>query len=305
MRDQATYGSKTTARHWLAVTRPVFLLGSVPLALLGTSLAWADGFFNLDYAVLAFLGLLLWHSSANVLNEYYDYASGIDAETTRTPFSGGSGILAAHNLGARAVLTLGLLLFALALPIWTFFVIAKGPLLLPVLVLAGICVLAYTPVFAKHRLAEVSSGIGIGVLPVLALYYVQSGSYSVEAVVCAVGAGILMFNVHLLNEFPDVEADARGGRRTLPIVFSRSKASWVLAAGVFAFYAWVGIWVAARIVPYTALFSFLTIPLAILVTYRSFSYRDQTRFVPTLWVGAVTYFLSVTILALALVAGHA
>ena len=43
----------------------------------------------LVYAVLAFIGLLLAHISVNTLNDYFDYRSGIDLETRRTPFSGG------------------------------------------------------------------------------------------------------------------------------------------------------------------------------------------------------------------------
>ncbi|MFC1984813.1 hypothetical protein ACFLUW_00245, partial [Chloroflexota bacterium] len=74
---------------WFLETRPQFLLLSVVLAFLGTCIAWYDGAFHLDYALLAFFGLLLAHISVNVLNDYFDYRSGIDLETKRTPFSGG------------------------------------------------------------------------------------------------------------------------------------------------------------------------------------------------------------------------
>lgn len=59
------------------------------LAFLGTSITWYDGYFQLSYAVLAFIGLLLAHISVNVFNDYFDYRSGIDLETKRTLFSGG------------------------------------------------------------------------------------------------------------------------------------------------------------------------------------------------------------------------
>lgn len=45
--------------------------------------------FHPGYALLAFAGLLLAHISAGVLNEYFDYKSGVDLETKRTPFSVG------------------------------------------------------------------------------------------------------------------------------------------------------------------------------------------------------------------------
>ena len=75
---------------WFLETRPQFLLLSVVLAFLGTTIAWYDGDFHLGYAMLAFLGLLLCHISVNVLNDYFDYKSGIDLEAKRTPFSGGA-----------------------------------------------------------------------------------------------------------------------------------------------------------------------------------------------------------------------
>ncbi len=83
---------------FLLETRPQFLLLSVVLAFLGTSIAWHDGAFRWDYALLAFLGLLLTHISVNVLNDYFDYKSGVDLVSRRTPFSGGRcGKYSAHD----------------------------------------------------------------------------------------------------------------------------------------------------------------------------------------------------------------
>ncbi len=280
------------------VTRPMFLLGSVAPAILGTSIAWWDGSFNLSYAILAFLGLLLWHTSAHVLNEYSDFRSGIDARTRRTPFSGGSGVLPAGLLSSRSVLHLGLLLFALAIPIWTYFIVVKGLLLLPLLLAGGLCVFLYTPILTKQRLAEVSSSIGIGMLPILAFYFVQTGGYTVEVGLVAVASGLLLFDVHLLAEFPDVEADVVGGRKTLPITLSRNGASYVYVAAGLAFYAWIATWAATGLMPRTVLFTLMTLPIYLLTVRGAFNYRDQKTFVATLWTGAVVYFLSMALLAL-------
>ncbi len=65
-------------KTWFLAVRPQFLVLSVVLAFLGTSLAWYDGYFNPGLALLAFIGLLLAHVSVNVLNDYFDYRSGID-----------------------------------------------------------------------------------------------------------------------------------------------------------------------------------------------------------------------------------
>ncbi len=110
---------------------------SVVLAFLGTSIAWYNGYFHLGYALLAFVGLLLCHISVNVLNDYFDYRSGVDLETKRTPFSGGSGILPAGLLRPTQVLWFGLASLLLAIPKGVYFVIVRGWLLLPLLLVAA------------------------------------------------------------------------------------------------------------------------------------------------------------------------
>jgi len=289
---------------WLIEIRPKFLLVSVALALLGTSLAWQNGFFSLRYAVLAFTGLLLWQISVQVLNDYFDYKSGVDLRTRRTPFSGGSGILPAHLLRPEAVLKFGLLSFAIAVPIWVYLVIVKGLLLLPLIGVGAICVLVYTPFLTKWRLGEISSGLGLGILPILMFYFVQTGAYTAEAVVAAIPAGMLIFNVHLLNEFPDVEADKAGGDKTLPIILGRPKAAWLYLAGTVAVYAWTVAWVAAGVMPPLTLVSLVTIPLALWAIKGALSYRDDASFTPALWANALFGLLTIALLASGYIVDH-
>jgi 1,4-dihydroxy-2-naphthoate octaprenyltransferase len=282
---------------WLIEIRAKFLLISVALAALGTSIAWRHGFFSLRYAVLAFIGLLLWQISVQVLNDYFDYKSGVDLKTRRTPFTGGSGILPAHLLKPGAVLKFGLLSFALAVPIWVYLIIVKGLLLLPIIGVGAVCVLAYTPFLTKWRVGELSSALGLGILPILMFYFVQTGGYSAEAAVAAIPAGMLVFDIHLLNEFPDVEADKIGGDKTLPIILGRPKAAWLYLAGTGAVYAWSAAWAAAGVLPLPTLISLITIPLALWATKGALSYRANANFNPALWANALFGFFTITLLA--------
>ena len=99
---------KGKLKFWLMEPRPPFLLLTVCLVFLGTSIAWHNGFFNLLYFALALGGTLLAHMSVDVLNDYFDYKSGLDLDTERTPFSGGSGLLPGGQLNPRSVYILGL-----------------------------------------------------------------------------------------------------------------------------------------------------------------------------------------------------
>lgn len=118
-----------------------------------------------------------------------------------------------------------------------------------------------------------------------------------EAVVAAIASGILLFNVHLFNAFPDVEADKAGGKRTLPIILGRAKAAWLYLAGTVAVYAWVVAWVTAGVMPMAALLSLVTMPLALFAIRGALSYRNKVSFTPALWASALVLFFTLALLA--------
>jgi 1,4-dihydroxy-2-naphthoate octaprenyltransferase len=267
---------------WFLETRPQFLLLSVVLAFLGTCIAWYDGYFHLGYALLAFVGLLLCHISVNVLNDYFDYRSGVDLETKRTPFSGGSGILPAILLKPRQVFWFGLVSFLLAIPIGLYFVLTRGWLLLPLLLIAAICILIYTPFILKLRWPEWAPGVGMGTLPVLGMYFVQTAAYTLPAIIAAIPSGILVHNLLLLNEFPDTEADERAGRKTLPITMGKARASIVYSILTLVVYLWIIGAVVAGQMPAFSLLALLTLPLAIKAIQGARKHQDMTKLVPAM-----------------------
>ena len=284
---------------WFLETRPQFLLLSVVLAFLGTSIAWYDGYFHLGYALLAFVGLLLCHISVNVLNDYFDYRSGIDLETKRTPFSGGSGILPAALLKPRQVFWLGLISFLLAVPIGVYFVMTldQGWLLLPLLLLATVCVLLYTPFILKLRWPEWAPGVGMGALPVLGAYFVQTTAY-LPAVVASIPSGILVHNLLLLNEFPDTEADKKAGRKTLPITMGKAKASIVYSVLTVIVYLWIIGGVIAGQMPPFSLIALLTLPLAIKAIQGALKHQEISRLVPAMASNVLVVLLTQLLLGI-------
>jgi len=226
--------------------------------------------------------LLLCHISVNVLNDYFDYKSGIDLETKRTPFSGGSGILPTSMLKPKQVLWFGLISLLLAVPIGVYFVLARGWDLLPLLIVGALCAVLYTPLIAKLGFPEWAPGLGMGALPVLGAYFIQTTAYTLPAVIAAIPSGILVHNLLLLNEFPDVEADKNAGRKTMPILIGKSKAWLVYSALTIIVYLWIIGWVAAGVMPLFALIALLTLPLAIKAIRGSRKHDDMNRLVPAM-----------------------
>ncbi len=250
-------------RIWFLETRPQFLLLSVVLVFLGTSIAWYDGAFHLGFTLLAMVGLLLAHTSVNVLNDYFDYRSGVDLATQKTPFSGGSGILPAARLTPTQVLWLGVVSLLLTIPIGIYFVLARGWLLLPLILAGALCIVLYTPFILKTKWPEWVAGLGLGTLPVMGAYFVQTASYTLPAVIAAIPSGILVHNLLLLNEFPDVEADRRANRQTLPIIMGREKAGVVYSVLAITVYLWIISGVVVRLMPVWAMLALLTLPFAV------------------------------------------
>ena len=273
-------GSKL--RIYFLETRPQFLLLSVVLGFLGACIAWYDGAFHLGHAVLAFIGILLAHISVNVLNDYFDYRSGVDLETKRTPFSGGSGILPAGLLKPKEVFWFGLICLLLDIPIGVYFIIVKGWLLLPIILIAGICVLLYTPVILKLKWPEWSPGLGLGALPILGVYFVQTTAYTLSAVVAAIPSGILVHNLLLLNEFPDTEADGKAGRKTLPITMGKERASIVYSILTLVVYLWIIGGVVAGQMPAFSLIAWLTLPFAIKAIQGALKHQEMSKLMPAM-----------------------
>jgi len=280
-------------------TRPQFLLLSVVLVFLGTAIAWTDSHFSIWRGLLAMAGLVSLHISVNVLNDYFDYKSGVDLHTVRTPFSGGSGMLPAGMLSPKAALIYGIVTFVIAVPIGAYFLLISGWGLLPLLVVGAVCVLIYTQKLTKigYGMAEITVGLGLGTLPVLGAYYVQTGFYSWPAVVASIPSGILVCNLLFLNEFPDVEADMTGGKRTLPIIMGKQKASRLYAGLTILMYVWIAGGVAARLVglpglPPAALLGLLTIPFALKAIGGARQYDNPSRLVPALGANVLVILLT-------------
>jgi 1,4-dihydroxy-2-naphthoate polyprenyltransferase len=283
-KDKITVSLKT----WFLETRPQFLLLPVVLIISGTAVAWYDGSFNLTYALIALVGLLLCHASVNILNDYVDFRSGVDLKTLKTPFSGGSGLLPAKKLTQKQVLWFGLICLGLAVPIGIYFSIVQGWQLLPLLVIAGLSIVLYTPFILRTDFPEWSPGLGLGILPVLGAYFVQTGQYTFSAFAASVPAGFLVLNLLLLNEFPDVEADLVANKKTLPIRVGRRKAALIYTIFTVATYLWIIAMVIAGAMPKTELLALLTLPLAYKAIRGSFGSDNLGRLIPAMGSNVMT-----------------
>jgi len=269
----------------MMIVRAPFLLLALILGFLGASIAWYEsrefgGNFNLGYAFLAGFGLIVAHISVNVWNEYFDYRSKIDLKTQKTPFSGGSGALPSGMVTPKQALWLGIISLIIIIPIGVFFTVVTGWLLLPLLVVAIGCIMLYTPFILKMGYPESAAGLGLGILPILGAYFIHTSEYTISALIASIPSGILVHNLLLLNEFPDVEADRTANRHTLPMTIGKKKTAIFYSVMMAVVYLWIIATVLSGDMPVFTLLGLLTFPLAFRAIEGVFKYDDISQFVP-------------------------
>ncbi len=267
----------TTATAWIQEIRAPFLILTPVSVFVGAAVAAWDGFaINAGYLALAMVGALLAHIAVNVINEYYDYQSGVDFKTVRTPFSGGSGILVQGLVSPRAAFMLGIACIAAILGIGWYFFTVHGAGIIPLGILGVIVLYFYTTHITKSPLlCAIAPGLGFGPLMVMGTYFSLTGTYSLAAGLASIVPAFLVSNLLLLNQFPDVEADTLVNRRHLPIVIGREKSSLVYAALLAGAYVALIASVAVGVLPPLALLGLITLPLGWMAVQGARRYYDQ------------------------------
>ena len=289
-------------KNYAAVARANFLLLPFTLAAAGAAAAAYDGDFNLLHTLLALVGLVGLHVTVNALNEVSDFRRGIDRATERTPFSGGSGTLPAGKLKPREGLAVAAAGALTGLAIAVYFLGAFGWRLVPIFLLGAVATLGYTDFLARHYVGEFFAGLGLGALPVLGTAMVQAGNLESAAIAASVPAFFMTFNLLLLNEFPDEEADRAGGRRSLLLLLGRPRAARLYVIAGLLTPAAIAVAVALRHLPVLALFAML--PSLLLLGPARWALATPEEPVPTPALGAnVAWNLATnTVLAICLVA---
>jgi len=211
---------RTVAWALFKTSRPSQLLLILAVYLFGAKIALANGATHSTTTVLWGAGAILpIAASVHYANEFADYET--DALTDRTPFSGGSGALARTGLPRTVPLTAAIGSLALGAVIVAALTMADLLRLPAVAVLAVIAVFGWQYSVGPLKLAWRGWGeldnaaLGGLALPVYGGTVVGGDAGFVALV------SIPFFLVVLLNLFatqwPDREADAEVGKRTLAV----------------------------------------------------------------------------------------
>jgi len=287
-------------KNIVIITRANFLPLSVAIVCAGWATAlWRHNVFNLTHALLAMIGALLTHVAVNVFNNYFDYRSGIDARTPKTPFSGGVEILVSGRMNPRHAFLVGLAALFGAVPIGVYFLTLYLNYLAPILVYGFIAICFYTPFLSRiHGLSEIIAGTGFGFMG-LGTYVTQAGIIDSSGLALFVPVSILVGLLLFLNEFPDVEADRIAGRKHIVILLGRKISARLYVLGLFSTYLSIGLAVMGDAAPSQLLMSLGTIPLACKAGHKVLrDFDNTTALIPALGLNVITILSTISLIAI-------
>lgn len=298
-------------RNVLGIARVNFLTLTLVCLLLAFAAAqWS--FTDLNTALIPWVSVaaFLAHISVNAFNEYFDFRSGLDFKTRKTPFSGGSGTLVQHPAAARMALTLALTSLAgvIASGLYVAWQSTWG---LVTLGLIGVFVIyAYTQYLNRSAwLCLLAPGLGFGLLMTIGASWALAANASQfnlwqlpSAIwLCGLMVMLLVNNLLLLNQFPDCEADATVGRRHFPIRIGRRHSAHIFTAQLVLAYGLLLVGVFTKALPIAGLlvvFSALLLPKLLTGVYQHAN--QPSALVPFLGLNVALIHAFIALLAIAL-----
>ena len=292
--------------HVAGAARPNFMVLTPICVALGVAVAILDaGTVDIGDALVALLGGVLAHAAVNLLNEYDDFKSGLDAITVRTPFSGGSGTLPAHPEAAAATLAAGVASVIGTFLVGVYFAATRGAAIVP-LGLAGLAIIvAYTPWITRRPLVcLLAPGLGFGPLMVMGTAFVLTGHYTASAAWASLAPLFLVSELLLINQFPDIDADRKVGRHHLPILIGRVRSSHIYVAFLLAAFASIAAGPALGLLPAWALLGLIPLPAALFLARGVLRHAgDDKALVPYLGINVAVILGTTALYAAGILVG--
>ncbi len=230
--ERTLSGPVSSLQVWWTAIRPRTLSMAATPVVLGSALAWSAGNPPLWPVFLAtLLCALLIQIGTNLHNDVADYERGADRPDRIGPLR----VTAAGWATPQSVRRAAALSFGLALVLGLFLVQQSGWPILAIGLTSLLAGWAYSggqhPI-SHSPLGELFVLVFFGLLAVVGSHWLQSDSLSLDAWLAGAVVGLPAAAVLLVNNFRDMEADLRNGRRTLAASLGDAGARQAYAAMV-------------------------------------------------------------------------
>jgi 1,4-dihydroxy-2-naphthoate polyprenyltransferase len=284
--EQAMPPVKLSTRFfaWLVVTRAPFLTATLVPIMAGAAWVSARNLtqpFPWGMFVLALLGAIALHVSANTFNDYFDWRSGTDKINNAyfMPFSGGSRSIELGLISEKRLLWVAWIALALASLAGLPFLFVRGPVLLLFGLAGAFSAYYYTApplrLAARKGLGELLVGLNFGPLMVAGTVFALTGNLSWLDFFIGLPIGLFTTAILWINQFPDLEADALTGKTNLVVILGRQRSRWGYLLLMVAAFGSVLLGVLRGYLPESALLMLAGVPLAIYTTRILFRHYNE------------------------------
>jgi len=276
---------------WLAI-RPKTLPAATAGVVMGSALAWRDGFFRVDAALMCLFAALLLQIGSNLANDVFDFERGTD-----TPERLGPTRVTQAGLLSPSQVKIGMaVVFALAALLGLYLAWLGGWPIILIGIAAIISAIAYTGgpfPLGYYGLGDIFVFIFFGLASVAGTYYVQAGTVSSAAWWMTIPPGLIITAILVVNNLRDLENDRKSKKHTLAVIFGEhfAKIEYLLCMLVaylmLPFAAWMGI------IPWLSLLAWGSLPIAFRATRTVFIQKGRPLNTALAGTGQAAFVLSV------------
>ncbi len=212
----------SSTQAWLESLRPKTLPLAFSAIVVGTALAWWQGYFDPLVALMALVTAGLLQILSNLANDYGDAVKGSDKPDRIGPLRGmQKGAITLAQMKRALIITIalscisGLVLVALACQNMADFI---GFLVLGCLsIIAAITYTMGNRPYGYIGLGDVSVLIFFGWLSVMGSWYLQAHTLIPAIILPATACGLLATAVLNINNLRDIDSDRQNGKNTLVV----------------------------------------------------------------------------------------
>ena len=267
---------------WFRAMRIKFILASIIAVSNGIAISyWKTGAVDPGHALLTYFGIMCLHISVDLLNDYSDFKRGIDTNTKRTRYSGGTGVIPENLISPRLIYCVGVVFLILGGLTGLYFVTIKGIVILILLSFAIISIYFYSTNIVNAGLGELFVAIK-GCMIVMGSYYIQSDTIDLTSVFVGIIIGLLSAVVLLVTSFPDYEADKKSGRRTLVILSGKQNSVKIFAGLIIVTCGMIIGGAIFNVIPLFSTIGLLSIPFAVKAIYKLKRFNEPPQLVSSM-----------------------
>lgn len=263
----------TAPRIWLLALRPFSFTASIVPAVYGGLIALAlrgrDGIPHFRFDGVSFfltiVGCVAVHAASNLVNDFFDYRSGVDKPDN----FGSVNVLVRKLMTPLDVSIEAGAAFVLAGCCGLYLALQAGPAqwpLVALIVFGALSAYFYTaPPFAfKNRgFGDIQVMLSFALLMVFGAFYVQTETLSWLPVIAALPIGLLVVDILHINNLRDLATDRAAGITTIAIALGAAGAKRLHHVYVAAAYATTVVLVAFSLLSPWTLLVFASLPAAI------------------------------------------